>query len=51
MFIVNKGDNNIVKLEQRLFSDLGFKERDHLQEWIAKNPDILGEELMIIQEE
>ncbi|MGB0294686.1 MAG: hypothetical protein ACPGAO_07665 [Flavobacteriaceae bacterium] len=51
MFRVNKGDNNIVKLEQRLFSDLGFKERDHLQEWIAKNPDILGEELMIIQEE
>lgn len=51
MFRVNKGDNNIVKLEQRLFSDLGFKERDHLQEWIAKNPDILGEELMIIQKE
>ena len=42
MYRINKSDNNITKLEQRLFSDLGFREREHLQEWIAKNPDVLG---------
>jgi hypothetical protein len=51
MYKISKSDNNITKLEQRLFSDLGFRERDHLQEWIAKNPDVLGEELLIIQKE
>lgn len=30
---------------------MGFKERDHLQEWIAKQPDVLGEEFLIIQKE
>ena len=49
MYRINKIDNNITKLEERLFSDLGFTERAHLQEWIAKNPDVLGEELLIIQ--
>ena len=51
MYRINKTDNNITKLEERLFSDLGFTERAHLQEWIAKNPDVLGEELLIIQKE
>ena len=51
MYRINKSDNNITKLEQRLFSDLGFREREHLQEWIAKNPDVLGEDLLIIQKE
>jgi hypothetical protein len=34
-----------------MFSELGFTERAHLQEWIAKNPNILGEDLLIIQKE
>ena len=51
MYRINKSDNNITKLEERLFSDIGVREREHLQEWIAKNPDVLGEELLIIQKE
>jgi len=51
MYRINKATNNIIKLEQRLFKDLKIKEREHLQEWIAKNPDMLGEELLIIQKE
>ena len=51
MYQINKESNNIIKLKQRLFGDLGFKERENLQEWIAKNPDVLGEELLIIQKE
>jgi hypothetical protein len=51
MYKINREQNNIIKLEERLFSDLKFRERDNLQEWIAKNPDVLGEELLIIQKE
>ncbi|MBO6659342.1 MAG: DUF4268 domain-containing protein [Roseivirga sp.] len=51
MYQIDKASNNIIKLEECQFSQLGFKERDHLQEWIAKNPDVLGEELLIIQKE
>lgn len=51
MYRINKASNNITKLEEREFKELGFKERENLQEWIAKNPDVLGEELLIIQKE
>jgi hypothetical protein len=51
MYRINKATNNVIKLEQRLFKDLKIKEREHLQEWIAKNPEMLGEELLIIQKE
>ena len=30
---------------------MGFKERANLQEWIAKEPSCLGEELLVIQKE
>ncbi len=51
MYKINKSSNSIQRLEQKSFSSLGFRERDHLQEWIAKQPDVLGEELLIIQKE
>ena len=51
MYRINKITNDIEKLDERLFKDLGFREREHLQEWIAKNPDVLGEDLLIIQKE
>lgn len=51
MYRIEKDKNQIIKLEERLFSELGFKERDNLQEWIADNPDTLGENLLIIQKE
>lgn len=51
MFRINKETNEITQVEARLFGDLGFREREHLQEWIAKNPDALGEDLLIIQKE
>jgi Domain of unknown function (DUF4268) len=51
MFLINKTPNTITELKHRTFSELGFRERDHLQEWIAKNPMCLGEELLIIQKE
>lgn len=51
MFKININKNEISPLEIRSFSDLGFRERAHLQEWIAKFPSCLGEDLLIIQKE
>lgn len=51
MYRINRSDNTISKIEKKKFSELGFKERDNLQEWIANNPEALGEELLIIQKE
>lgn len=51
MYRINKEKNTIEPLKKRSFSELNFRERDHLQEWIAKNPSSLGEELLIIQKE
>lgn len=51
MFTINPNTNRIAPLEVKRFSDLGFTERAHLQEWLAHQPDALGEELLIIQKE
>ncbi|GAB9214394.1 hypothetical protein BDS110ZK18_42910 [Bradyrhizobium diazoefficiens] len=51
MFRINKTENSIEPLKCQTFADLGFRERQHLQEWIAKEPSCLGEELLIIQKE
>ena len=51
MFIIDRGSNRIEKIESTTFKKLGFKERDHLQEWICNNPQCLNEDLLIIQKE
>jgi len=51
MYILNRDQKTINKLNQRSFSELGFKEREHLQEWIVNTPSLFGEELLIIQKE
>src|SRR5689334_7946313 len=51
MFKINKEANSIEPLKSQTFTELGFKERQNLQEWIAKAPACLGEELLIIQKE
>lgn len=51
MFRVDRNQNRLSRLVQKRFSDLALRERDHLQEWLANQPDALGEELLIIQKE
>lgn len=51
MFQVDLSENRLRRLEQRRFADLNLREREHLQEWLAHQPDALGEELLIIQKE
>ena len=51
MFLVNKENKTTQKIEDISFKSCGLSERNDLQEWITKNPIILGEELLIIQKE
>ena len=51
MFVINKEINRITKIKGRNFSELGFREREHLQEWLENNSEAFGEELLFIQKE
>ena len=51
MFQVVRSKNRLVRLEERRFSDLKLREREHLQEWLAYTPEALGEEMLVIQKE
>lgn len=51
MYKIDTDTNKLIGLEKKSFTELGFKERLHLQEWIADNPSVFGEELLIIQKE
>lgn len=51
MFIINSKDKTASEVEKTSFKEIGLKERNDLQEWIANNPIILGEDLLIIQKE
>ena len=54
MYLIDKTRNRISKIEDRTFSELGFRERENLQEWLANFPEALcekGEEILIIQKE
>ncbi len=51
MYILDKESNQLITAEPTTFKEQKLKERQHLQEWIAKNPEVLGEELLVIQKE
>ncbi|WP_299581541.1 DUF4268 domain-containing protein [uncultured Microbulbifer sp.] len=51
MFTVDHQTNRISPVKIKTFSELVFTERKHLQEWLAHQPDALGEDLLIIQKE
>ena len=51
MYLIDKESNKLVKVEKKTFKSLGLDERHNLQEWIAKEPSSLGEDLLIIQKE
>lgn len=51
MYILDKETNQLITAEPTSFKEQKLKERQHLQEWIAKNPEVLGEELLVIQKE
>lgn len=51
MYVIDKNKNSLMALEATRLSQVGFKERAHIQEWVAATPSCLGEELLIIQKE
>ncbi|BDY07058.1 DUF4268 domain-containing protein [Ferrimonas sp. YFM] len=51
MYTLDQASNRISPVSVRSFGELGFTERKHLQEWLAHRPEVLGEDLLIIQKE
>ena len=51
LFRVNRDSRESDRVEEVEFSRLGLRERRDIQEWVAANPGILGEDLLIIGKE
>ena len=51
MYLIDKKTNRVQKLQNQKFKEANFDERRNLQEWIANEPNIFNEELLIIQKE
>ena len=51
MYQVDISNKTMRKLNTPTFAELNLRERYDIQEWIDNNPDILGEELLIIGKE
>ncbi len=41
MYLIDTETNRIKNLTKKTFTELGFRERQHLQEWIANKPEAL----------
>lgn len=46
MFLIDWDKNEAISINKKTFQELEFKECQHLQEWISKNINILGEDFL-----
>ena len=51
LFRINPENRESKRIEEVDFASLGFQERRDIQEWVAANPGILGEGLLVIGKE
>ncbi len=51
LYRVNPESRESEKIQEVEFSQLGLRERQDIQEWVAANPGILGDDLLIIGKE
>jgi len=51
LFRVDVAAKKLAEVKETDLASLGLRERYDLQEWIEKNPEILGEELLIVAKE
>ena len=51
LFRVNADDKTSVAVREVDFSELGLHERDDIQQWVAANPRILDQDLLVVTEE
>ena len=50
-YVVDPATREPVRLGPVSFRDIGVRERDDLERWIAKDPGLLGERLLVISSE
>ena len=51
MFRIEAESGKATSVKEVDFAQLGLKERSDIQEWVAKHPDILGDDLLIVAKE
>ena len=51
LFRVNPGSTESERIEEVEFTQLGLRERQDIQEWVAANPSILGDDLLVVGKE
>lgn len=51
LYRIDKQENKLEEITVTTFAENEIKERQHIEEWIRKNPEILGEDLLIIGHE
>ena len=51
LFRINPENRESERIDEVEFAGLGFQERRDIQEWVAANPGILGEDLLVIGKE
>ncbi|QQZ07676.1 hypothetical protein [Heyndrickxia vini] len=51
MYRLETTENKLIEISETTFTDNDIKERQHIEEWIRKSPEILGEDLLIIGHE
>ena len=51
IFVISDNLGEIEKVESGSFVDLNVWERTHIQEWVRRHPEILGEDLLIVSME
>ena len=51
LFRVDPDTKDSIKAKEVEFSNLGLQERQDIQEWVVANPEILGDDLLIVAKE
>lgn len=51
MYKLDLVNNQLEEIQETTFFENDLKERQHIEEWIRKNPEVLGEDLLIIGHE
>ena len=51
LFKFDASNRQSAKIAEVDFATLGLREREHIQEWVATNPSVLGEGLLIVGKE
>ncbi|MCE2466007.1 MAG: hypothetical protein J4G01_08085 [Dehalococcoidia bacterium] len=51
LYRIDTESRNATKVQEVNFNHLGLKERNDIQEWVAANPNMLGEDLLIVNKE